>query len=82
MGGYQGERGWEVGKMDEGSQKVQTLSYKMSREDVIYSIVTIINNSMLHMKVKRILSSQHKEKLFFHIYLMYLCKIGCSLNFL
>ena len=50
--------------MDEGSQKVQTLSYKMSREDVIYSIVTIINNSMLHMKVKRIhLKSSHHKKI-------------------
>lgn len=52
--------------MDEGSQKVQTLSYKISHEDVIYSIGTIINNSILHMKVaKRIdlKSSHHRKKI-------------------
>ena len=53
--------------MDEGGQKVQTLSFKISHEDVIYSIGTIINNSILHMKVaKRIdlKSSHHKKKKF------------------
>ena len=54
-----------MGKMDEGGQKVQTLSFKISHEDVIYSIGTIINNSILHMKVaKRIdlKSSHHRKK--------------------
>ena len=40
--------GWEVGKMGERGQKVQTSSYKISRGDVMYSMVTIVTNTVLH----------------------------------
>ena len=38
-------RGGEMGK---GDQKVQTSSYKISHEDAMYSMVTIVNNTVLH----------------------------------
>ena len=42
-------RGLGVGKMGEGSQKVQTSSYKVNKSwDVIYSMVTIVNNTVLY----------------------------------
>lgn len=34
--------------MGEGCQIVQNLSYKINNEDVMYSIVTIVNNTVLH----------------------------------
>ena len=35
--------------MGEGSQKVQTSSYKVNKSwDVIYSMVTIVNNTVLY----------------------------------
>ena len=37
-----------VGKTGEGGQKVQTSSYKISPGDVMYSMVTIVNNTVLH----------------------------------
>ena len=33
-----------VGMMDEGGQEVQTSSYKISHEDVMYSMITTVNN--------------------------------------
>ena len=36
-----------MGKLDEGSQKVQTFSYKISHGDVMYSMVTLLNNTLL-----------------------------------
>ena len=38
---------WGMGKMADGDQKVQTSSYKISYEDVMYSMLTIVNN-VLH----------------------------------
>ena len=40
-------RGQVVGKMGEGGQKVQTSSYKISPGDVMYSMVTIVSNTIL-----------------------------------
>lgn len=41
--------GWVVGKMGKGSQKVQTLSYKMNQSgDLMYSMVTIANNNVFY----------------------------------
>ena len=37
-----------LGKTGERSQKAQTSSYKISHRDVVYSIVTILNNTVLH----------------------------------
>ena len=35
--------------MDAGGQKVQTSSYKINKSwDVMYSVVTIVNNTVLH----------------------------------
>ena len=37
------------GKLGEGSQKVQTSSYKISKSrEVVYSMVTIANNAILY----------------------------------
>ena len=36
-----------VGQMDEGGQKVQTSSYKLSHWAVMYSMVTVVNNTIL-----------------------------------
>jgi len=41
-----------MGEMSEGSQKVQTSSYKISHEDVIYSMVTKANN-IVYLKVAK-----------------------------
>ena len=45
IGGCQ-RQGVGVGEMGEGRQKVQTFSYKISHGDVIYSMVTIVNNTV------------------------------------
>ena len=38
-----------MGEMGEGSLKVQTSSYKIkSHGDVMYSMATIVNNTILH----------------------------------
>ena len=37
-----------VGKTVEGTQQVQSSSYKISHGDVTYGIVTIVNNIVLH----------------------------------
>ena len=37
-----------VGKMGKGSQKLQSSIYKISHEEVMYSMVTIVNNTILH----------------------------------
>ena len=61
------------GKSDEGSQKVQTFSYKKKTRDVmfLYNMVNIfIYECMFYMEfVKRVnpKSSHHKEKNFFSI---------------
>lgn len=34
--------------MVEGGQKVQTSSYKVNPGDVMYSMMTIVNNAILH----------------------------------
>lgn len=42
-------RGLEVGKMGQGGQKLKTFSYKINNNgDVIYSVMTIVNNTILH----------------------------------
>ena len=59
--------------MGEGSQKlIQTSSYKISPEAVMYSIVNIIINTIAYLKVDtRIdLRSPHYKKFFFE-----LCKV-------
>ena len=38
----------KVGKKDEGGQKVQTPSYKISPGAVMYSVVTIVHNTVLY----------------------------------
>ena len=44
-----GERqGWGIGEMGEGGQKVQNSSYKISSEDIMYSMPTIVNNTGLY----------------------------------
>ena len=40
--------GQGVGKMQERGQKVQTSSCKISHRDVLYIMMTIINNTVLH----------------------------------
>ena len=46
VGGFQrGNRGWGMGEMDEGHQKVRTSSYKINKSwDKIYRMTTIVNN--------------------------------------
>ena len=48
---YTEKTGWwlpEVGGWGgEGGQKVQTCSYKISQGDVMYSMVTVVNNIIL-----------------------------------
>ena len=39
--------GWEVGQVDEGNEKIQTSSNKISHGDVIYSMATIGSNAVL-----------------------------------
>lgn len=41
-------RGMElrVGEMDEWGQKAHTFSYKINHEDVMYNMVTIVNNTI------------------------------------
>jgi len=34
--------------MGEGDQKVQTSSYKISPRDIMYSLGTVVNNTVLH----------------------------------
>ena len=47
--GYQGLWvGQKVGKTGEGGQKVKTSSYKIRHEDIMYSMVTVVNNTVLH----------------------------------
>ena len=44
-------RGEELGgvaEMDEGSQRVQTSSYKLSNRDIVYNTTTIVNNIILY----------------------------------
>lgn len=40
---------WEIGKMGEGSQKMQTSKYNVNKSwDVTHSMATIVNNNVLH----------------------------------
>ena len=41
-------KGVEVGEMGKGCEKVQISTYKISHGDVIYSMVTIVNNTVVH----------------------------------
>ena len=43
-----GISGWGVGEIGEGGPDVPTSSYNTSHRDVIYSTVTIVNYSLLH----------------------------------
>lgn len=38
---------WEIGKLDDGSKKIQTFSCKVSAEDVMCSMMTIVNSIVL-----------------------------------
>ena len=40
--------GQKVGKTGEGGQKVKTCSYKIRHEDITYSVVPVVNNTVLH----------------------------------
>ena len=42
------EEDGEKGELDEGSQNVQTSSYKTSRGEVIYTRATIVNNIVVY----------------------------------
>ena len=56
-------RGWEVGEMGEGGQKVQTSSYKINKSwDVTYSMATIGNNTVANRVDLK--SLHHKTKIF------------------
>ena len=40
---------WEMGKMDEGGQKVQTFSYKKNKScECACSMTTVVGNTVLH----------------------------------
>ena len=40
---------WRVDEMSEGDQNIQISSYKMAKSwEIMYSMVTIINNTILH----------------------------------
>ena len=39
---------WPMGEMGKDSQKVQTSSYKINSRDVMFSVVTIVNNTVLY----------------------------------
>ena len=42
-------RVWRVDEMSEGDQNIQISSYKMAKSwEIMYSMVTIINNTILH----------------------------------
>ena len=41
--------GQKVGKTGEGGQKVKTCSYKIRHEDITYSVVPVVNNTVLHL---------------------------------
>lgn len=53
--------------LSEGNQKVQTSSYKVSHGDIIYSTVTGVNNTVLHiwtlLRGVGLESSHHKRKM-------------------
>ena len=40
--------GCSLGKMGEGGQEVQTSIYKISHGDIMYRMLTIVNNTVLH----------------------------------
>lgn len=41
--------GWGVGGMDEVGQRVQTTSYQINKPwDVLYSMVTVVNDNVLY----------------------------------
>ena len=42
------DRGGRTGEISEGGQKVQTSSFKISSGKVMYSMVTRVNNTVLH----------------------------------
>lgn len=42
------EAGWGVGQVSDGDLKVKTCSYKMSFRDVMYTTVTTVSNTELH----------------------------------
>ena len=38
-------KGWRIDKISEGGQKIPTSHYKRSCDDIMYNIVTTVNNS-------------------------------------
>ena len=40
--------GLGMGRMGEGGQKIQSSSYKISHGEIMYNVVTIVNNTVLH----------------------------------
>lgn len=55
-----------VGEMNEESQMLQTSGYKISHREGLYSMVTMVNNTLVHtLKVARRVDperSHHKKK--------------------
>ena len=62
-------RGWGKGELDEGGQKLQTFSYKISTRHVVYNMITVVC-CMIYMKVKTVnpWSFHHKEKNFLSVF--------------
>ena len=69
-------RGWREEVSDEGSQMVQTLSYKINKyQDTVCNMINNGHCYMLYMKVvKRVnpKSSHHKENNFFLLFCIYM----------
>ena len=61
-------RGWGGGELDEGSQKIQTFTYKIRTKDVTYNMINLSNCCALCTKfVKRVnpKNSHNEEKIFY-----------------
>ena len=43
-------RGWEEGKVGEGSQNVKTCSYKINTSGVMYNVIKTINTAIRYIK--------------------------------
>ena len=60
-----------MGKMDEGGQKLQTFSYKISTRHVVYNMITVVC-CMIYMKVKTVNPrNSHPKKIFFYFFGIY-----------
>ena len=64
IGGGQSWRGWGLGEMGEGSQMVPNSNYEnISYGDIMYSMVTIVDNTwIVYLKVVNLKSFHHKKK--------------------